>query len=552
MRLFPGVIALAFLLTSCKTEISRLDDVQRMAYRVKPAVVRVTSLATADFAPKREMLTAIKLALEINDLPAAQADAVTVETGAGGSGTGFIVNPEGYVITSSHVIEPTRDRAALERELRRNGAVATILRFASVETVRSLYVRDDIKELVERIAASGELRSIQITARVELSNGEAHPYTVRALSPTFAKGGNDLALLKIERRNLPVLALADSDAIHLQEAVWAVGYPSVASSTDDVLGGWLSADSDLEATFNPGTITAMKRTVAKVPLFQSNVAIYAGNSGGPAVNRRGEVVAVSSWGHTSADQIRFLLPVNLARQLLAQSGVKPNEAGAFNASYYGALEAAAAGDWLQAKRHLDDARRLFPNSPDLIRFTRDAEEQIRRLPLWRLYPKSSAGLAALLLAGAVLSLRRRFMSSAPPVAIPQIRRDHYVIPEGRHGGGEVAATVITEAAQLRQPQPTIGRLTILNGEKAGERFGLGGSGIRIGRETAVCEIVLDNPKVSRLHAEVVSIDGRVLLIDRNSSNGTYVNDRKIDRHYLRDGDIIYFGGRNAVAVAFHS
>ena len=99
---------------------------------------------------------------------------------------------------------------------------------------------------------------------------------------------------------------------------------------------------------------------------------------------------------------------------------------------------------------------------------------------------------------------------------------------------------------------SLGRLTILNGDRAGEKLGLGGSGIRIGRESSICEIVLENPKVSRLHAEVVSIDGKVLLIDRNSSNGTYVNDQKIDKRFLKDGDIIYFGGRNAVAVAFNA
>ena len=102
------------------------------------------------------------------------------------------------------------------------------------------------------------------------------------------------------------------------------------------------------------------------------------------------------------------------------------------------------------------------------------------------------------------------------------------------------------------PKALLGRFTILNGTRAGEKLGLGGSGIRIGRESTICEIVLENPKVSRLHAEVVSIDGKVLLIDRNSSNGTYVNDHKIDKRFLQDGDIIYFGGRNAVAVAFHA
>jgi pSer/pThr/pTyr-binding forkhead associated (FHA) protein len=111
---------------------------------------------------------------------------------------------------------------------------------------------------------------------------------------------------------------------------------------------------------------------------------------------------------------------------------------------------------------------------------------------------------------------------------------------------------VAPTGSVFSPQSMLGKFTILNGTRAGEKLGLGGSGIRIGRESTICEIVLENPKVSRLHAEVVSIDGRVLLIDRNSSNGTYVNDQKIDKRYLQDGDIIYFGGRNAVAVAFHA
>lgn len=556
MRPRPGWFVVLLILAACRTEVSRLDDVQRMAYGVKPAVVRVTSLATADFVPEPELIEALRVSFDAHGVRPSAQEVKSVETGAGGSGTGFIVHPDGFILTSAHVIEPTRDRAALERELRRNGAVATVLRFASVDVIRSLYVRDDIEKLVAKVAQRGTLRNVQTTARVELSNGEALPYAVRAHSPMFSEGGNDLALLKIERKNLPILSLADSDRVHLQEPVWAVGYPSVASSTDDVLGGWLSGESDLEATFNPGSITAMKRTVANVPLFQSNVAIYAGNSGGPAVNRNGEVVGISSWGHSSADQIRFLLPINLARALLAKAAIAPNQPGAFNRSYRGALEAAAGGEWLEAKENLDRARALFPNSPDLIRFTRDAEEQIRNLPVWRLYPRSSAGVAALLVVGALFGISRLRRPARPPLEVPAVKREHFVVPEGRRGEaaeGGISATVVDDISKLREAAATpLGRLTVLNGDKAGERFGLGGSGIRIGRETAVCEIVLENPKVSRLHAEVVSIDGRVLLIDRNSSNGTYVNDRKIDRHYLRDGDIIYFGGRNAVAVAFHS
>ena len=134
------------------------------------------------------------------------------------------------------------------------------------------------------------------------------------------------------------------------------------------------------------------------------------------------------------------------------------------------------------------------------------------------------------------------MSRFPPDLL-KAKTVSTIVPGGRTGA----------EAEPRSGQPSmLGRFTILNGARAGEKLGLGGSGIRIGRESTICEIVLENPKVSRLHAEVVSIDGKVLLIDRNSSNGTYVNDQKIDKRFLKDGDIIYFGGRNAVAVAFHA
>ena len=57
---------------------------------------------------------------------------------------------------------------------------------------------------------------------------------------------------------------------------------------------------------------------------------------------------------------------------------------------------------------------------------------------------------------------------------------------------------------------------------------------------------------SRHHCKLVKTEKGYRVVDGNSSNGTYVNDQKIDKRFLKDGDIIYFGGRNAVAVAFHA
>lgn len=526
----------------CAREVPRLDDVQKMVYAVKPAVVRINAFATAAFRYSAADIALIEgqLAEDGYVVRARQVagEQNEVETGAGGSGSGFIIHPDGFILTSGHVVAPTRDQAALERDLRRNGAIAALVRHFPVDTLRSIHRDEALDRYVNPLARAARVDDVKVVNRVELSNGETLPFTIRRYSPALSERGNDLALLKIERKGLPALALGQSEETRVGESIWSVGYPAVASSTDEVIGGWLSRDSDLEATLNPGNITAIKRDVSNTPVFQTNVAIYRGNSGGPAVNLRGEAIGVSTWGHTDAEQIKFLVPIDVVRQFLVEARVTPGTDGAFNRHYRAALDAAGAARWVDAKSDLQRAAALFPNSPDLIRFGRDADRAISSMPPWRLYPIATLVVALLALA-AVAGAALLFARSRGPKLPVDIMK---------------AATVETVVAPngVAAPNAMLGKFTILNGNRAGEKLGLGGSGIRIGRESAICEIVLENPKVSRLHAEVVSIDGKVLLIDRNSSNGTYVNDQKIDKRYLQDGDIIYFGGRNAVAVAFHA
>lgn len=543
------VISLSIIVllgSGCARDVSRLDDVQKMAYGVKPAVVRISAFATAEFHYDAAAIAAIEqkfradgTELSARNLPRADA---SVDTGAGGSGSGFIIHPDGYIVTSGHVVAPTRDDAAMKRDLIRNGAIAALVKHFPIDPLRALYRNDALDPYVAAMTAAGRLDKIAVVNEIELSNGEKLPFRVIRYSPSLSERGTDLAIVKIDRKSLPVIQLGDSDVTRVGDSIWSVGYPAVASSTDDVIGGWLSRDSDLEATFNPGTITAIKRNVNNTPVFQSNVAIYRGNSGGPAVNRDGEVIGISTWGHTDAEQIKFLVPVNLAKDLLAESKIPQNVPSDFNRYYSAALDEAYDGKWTDANKNLASAAKLFPNSPDLIRFQRDTERAIKEAPFWRLHPVATtlgASGVALALCGCIALVvvgnrRNRFpdVSKASTVEV-------MVSPNGRE-------RVDAPSARL------LGRFTILNGDRAGQKLGLGGSGIRIGRESTICEIVLENPKVSRLHAEVVSIDGKVLLIDRNSSNGTYVNDQKIDKRFLRDGDIIYFGGRNAVAVAFHA
>jgi serine protease Do len=536
------LLVLAAAAMSCRSDVAHLDEVQKMAYSVKPAVVRVNALGTAEFHYSHQAIEAVELemrrgghAVSSRNIAAAEA---SVDTGAGGSGSGFIIHPDGHILTNGHVVAPVSDREALERDLRRNGAIAALVRHFPVEELRALYRDEQLDPYVEALAAAGTLTNVRVVQEVELSNGEKLPFRVERYSPSLNERGADLALLRVNRSKLPIVRLGDSETAGVGASIWSVGYPAVASSTDEVIGGWLSRDSDLEATFNPGTITAIKRNVANATVFQSNVAIYRGNSGGPAVNKDGDVIGISTWGHTSAEQIKFLVPINAAKPFIAAAGVPANVDGDFDRYYRAALDEAAAGEWSAARTNLAGAARLFPNSPDLTRFSRDADRAINQSTRWR--PRSIttalvSGAGAAMIIGTIA-----FAAGSRRLRVPHVLKSA-ATPE-----------VVVEPHDTLSRRGILGKLTILNGARAGEKLGLGGSGIRIGRESAICEIVLENPKVSRLHAEIVSIDGKVMLIDRNSSNGTYVNDEKIDRRYLHDGDIIHFGGRNAIAVAFHA
>ena len=69
--------------------------------------------------------------------------------------------------------------------------------------------------------------------------------------------------------------------------------------------------------------------------------------------------------------------------------------------------------------------------------------------------------------------------------------------------------------------------------------------IRIGRRLEN-NLVLDDPRVSRSHAELRAINGRYVLFDLNSTGGTFVNGLKITQSVVYPGDVISLAGVNLV------
>jgi ABC-type multidrug transport system ATPase subunit/pSer/pThr/pTyr-binding forkhead associated (FHA) protein len=77
------------------------------------------------------------------------------------------------------------------------------------------------------------------------------------------------------------------------------------------------------------------------------------------------------------------------------------------------------------------------------------------------------------------------------------------------------------------------------------------TGLKIGRDASRCQVVLEHPSVSAVHADLSFNEGRVLLTDQ-SSNGTFVNGLRIVSGELHDGDYITFGRYAGKSLIFKS
>jgi len=187
------------------------------------------------------------------------------------SGSGVIISPDGYIVTNNHVVDKAEK--------------------ISVTT-------NDHRILQAKVIGSD-------------------PNT-------------DLALIKVNATNLPIVKLGNSDDVRVGEWVLAVGNPFNLTST--VTAGIVSAkgrgigiigqnNDDDNNPFGPtrNTPPAPKVSAAIESFIQTDAAINPGNSGGALVNTRGELIGINSAiaSHTgSYEGYGFAIPVNLAKKVL--------------------------------------------------------------------------------------------------------------------------------------------------------------------------------------------------------------------------------------------
>lgn len=188
------------------------------------------------------------------------------------SGSGVILTPDGYIVTNNHVVENSD----------------------KIEVILS-----DRRKVVAKVVGRD-------------------PNT-------------DLALIKVEATNLPVVKMGNSDNVQIGEWVLAVGFPlnlqttvtagivSAKGRSIGILGREEPTREEYEQYRRTGKVTTPKASSAIESYIQTDAAINPGNSGGALVNANGELIGINSAiaSMTGTNEgYGFAIPVNLAKKIL--------------------------------------------------------------------------------------------------------------------------------------------------------------------------------------------------------------------------------------------
>lgn len=299
------------------------------------------------------------------------------------SGTGFIVTPDGYIVTNAHVV--TTDEEQMKQEFVSNATYEIVnadvqLWLDEIVSAFGVSPTDDqinafYQMYYDLYAQNMTVNNIQGDFQCYMGNvTPGSDVSAKALTMDLRKvgesiPGKDVAILKIDKTNLPTVTLGDDAAIKTGDQVYAMGYPGIATVTEV-----LNIEQALqEPTLTSGIISAKKEMSGGWSVLQTDADIHGGNSGGPLFNPSGEVVGINTFGMidetgTAASGMNFAVPISIARQFLNEINVQPSESE-FTKQYKQAISLYNSGDFkgaLEILRTINEINPGYPVIADLL------------------------------------------------------------------------------------------------------------------------------------------------------------------------------------------
>jgi len=305
---------------------------QDLAQMIKPSIVRIINHATGQAAAP---VFDIQLDPPALIYPEGERSLKPEKVDLYLSGSGFVVNPEGHILTNAHVAtEESLKESYLEKifvavlEKKLNGLdEETLAQYFKTEGAFMDFYRNSLAELEAKSVFNWESKLTVLNpseSQEYLSSLIKSGFEAKIISANngFTKDEKDIALIKIEAGRLPALSLGDSAQVNMGEKIFVFGFPSTAE---------VNGRSPLEATLTQGLVSAVKFSQNKeFKILQTDAKISQGSSGGPLLDQDGRVVGIITFQTGDAlrqkgDNFAFAIPINLSREFLAKNNIANTE-----------------------------------------------------------------------------------------------------------------------------------------------------------------------------------------------------------------------------------
>jgi S1-C subfamily serine protease len=250
-------------------------------------------------------------------------------------GSGFIITPDGYVITNAHVVDENDEDT---KKSFAEQAFQEILEKDITDLEKSMgrkMTEEESKALIDadswyfsQTMEVGDIRKeFSVVFGITGNNGKIVPMVIPA--KIVAQGnpipGKDVAILKMtEKHTYPTIRIGDDKDMNVGDQVYVLGYPAVAT-----FHPLISEESISEASLTTGLVSAKKNMKDGWEVLQIDAAITHGNSGGPVMNDKGEVIGLATFGSIDEQRkqevqgMNFIVPATIVDEFLNKADIKP-------------------------------------------------------------------------------------------------------------------------------------------------------------------------------------------------------------------------------------